>query len=102
VYLEATNSSIPEVKRVIVAYGDRIAYEPTLAEALDTLFGDGTGNTGGGDGGDGGDGTELTQAQIVAAAVAAYENAQAAAQAGDWANYGKYMDQLESYLTQLK
>ncbi len=101
VYLEATNSSIPEVKRVIVAYGDRIAYEPTLAEALDTLFGDGTGNTDGG-GGDGGTGGELTQTQIIAAAVEAYNNAQAAAQAGDWANYGKYMDQLESYLTQLK
>jgi uncharacterized protein len=103
VYLEATNSSIPEVKRVIVAYGDRIAYEATLAEALDTLFGDGTGNTDGGtDNGTDGNGAGLTQAQIIAAAVAAYENAQAAAQAGDWANYGKYMDQLESYLTQLK
>ena len=42
VYLEATNSSIPEVKRVIVAYGDRIAYEPTLAEALNSLFGEGS------------------------------------------------------------
>ena len=31
VYLEATNSSIPEVKRVIVVYGDEIAYESTLA-----------------------------------------------------------------------
>jgi len=103
VYLEATNSSIPEVKRVIVAYGDRIAYEATLAEALDTLFGDGTGNTDGGtDNGTDGNGAGLTQAQIIAAAVTAYENAQAAAQAGDWANYGKYMDQLESYLTQLK
>ncbi len=101
VYLEATNSSIPEVKRVIVAYGDKIAYEPTLAEALDTLFGDGTGNSDGGSG-DGGDGGELTQTQIIAAAVEAYNNAQAAAQSGDWASYGKYMDQLESYLTQLK
>ena len=101
VYLEATNSSIPEVKRVIVAFGDKIAYEPTLAEALDTLFGDGTGDSDGNGGGDG-NGGELTQAQIIAKAVAAYNNAQAAAQAGDWANYGKYMDQLESYLTQLK
>ena len=42
VYLEATNSSIPEVKRVIVVYGDRIAYEPTLAEALNSLFGEGS------------------------------------------------------------
>ena len=32
VYLEATNQAIPEVKRVIVAYQDKIAYEPTLAK----------------------------------------------------------------------
>ena len=39
VYLESsTDTSLPEVKRVIVAYGDRIAYEPTLAEALIKLF----------------------------------------------------------------
>ena len=39
VYLEASSdTSLPEVKRVIVAYGDRIAYEPTLAEALISLF----------------------------------------------------------------
>ncbi|MDQ9790249.1 hypothetical protein RFZ51_19375, partial [Acinetobacter baumannii] len=42
VYLEAAESSIPEVKRVIVAYGDKIAYEKTLGEALNVLFGDGT------------------------------------------------------------
>ena len=44
VYLEATNSSIPEVKRVIVVYGDNIAYEATLAEALTSMFGEGSAN----------------------------------------------------------
>ena len=34
VYLEASNSAIPEVKRVIVAYDDKIAYEPTLGLSL--------------------------------------------------------------------
>lgn len=97
VYLEATNSSIPEVKRVIVAYGDQIAYEPTLAKALDTLFGDGTGeNTGPDNGG------TLTQAQLIAKAVDAYNKAQTAIKTGDWAAYGKYMDQLKDYLSQLK
>lgn len=97
VYLEATNSSIPEVKRVIVAYGDKIAYEPTLAQALDTLFGDGTGeNTGSNNGG------ELTQSQLIAKAVDAYNKAQTAVKSGDWAAYGKYMEQLRSYLSQLK
>ena len=39
VYLEASNQAIPEVKRVIVAYGDKIAYASTLDEALENLFG---------------------------------------------------------------
>lgn len=99
VYLEATNSSIPEVKRVIVAYGDKIAYEPTLAAALDSLFGDGTGD---GSTGNGGSGSGLTQAQLIAKATEAFDKAQAAAQSGDWASYGKYMNQLEDYLSQLK
>ena len=101
VYLEATNSSIPEVKRVIVAYGDKIAYESTLAEALDSLFGDGTGE-GATSSTDNNSSTELTQAQIIAKAVDAYDKAQAAAESGDWASYGSYMKKLESYLSKLK
>ena len=46
VYLEATNQAIPEVKRVIVAYQDKIAYEPTLSEALLSLFGGSAGDGG--------------------------------------------------------
>ncbi|MDR0886541.1 MAG: UPF0182 family protein [Clostridiales Family XIII bacterium] len=45
IYLTSTNSSLPEVKRVIIYYGDRIAYEPTLAEALDDMFGEGAGES---------------------------------------------------------
>ncbi len=44
VYLEATSTSLPEVKRVVMFYGDKVAYEPTLAEALDSLFGEGAGD----------------------------------------------------------
>ena len=34
---------MPEVKRVIIYYNDRIAYEETLADALDVMFGTGAG-----------------------------------------------------------
>jgi len=43
VYLEASTSSLPEVKRVIVYYDDELAYASTLSEALDILFGEGAG-----------------------------------------------------------
>ena len=44
VYLYASTGSLPEVKRVIVFYNEQIAYESTLAECLDTLFGKGSGD----------------------------------------------------------
>ena len=111
VYLEATNSSIPEVKRVIVAYGDRIAYEPTLAEALNSLFGedsvlpsDSTETGGGSDQAaesEGGDDQEMSQTEIISNAQEAFDNAQSAAQDGDWAGYGEYINELEQYLNML-
>lgn len=111
VYLEATNSSIPEVKRVIVVYGDRIAYESTLAEALNSMFGDGSAEESAGsedvesdtDQSKGGnDDSTLSQTEVVNKAQEAFQKAQEAQQKGDWAKYGKYLDELEKYLNMLK
>ena len=44
IYLRASSASMPEVKRVIIYFNEKIAYEETLAEALDTMFGDGIGD----------------------------------------------------------
>lgn len=44
IYLEATSGSLPEVKRVIMYYGEKLAYKSTLAECLDALFGEGAGS----------------------------------------------------------
>ena len=115
VYLEATNSSIPEVKRIIVAYDDKIAYEETLAECLVSLFGDeaasGIDSSGGSvneqqsaneETGQGASTTsELSQTELIQKAASAYDNAQSALQQGDWAAYGEYMDELEDALSQL-
>ncbi len=40
-YLKADRSEIPELKRVIVAYGNRLTMRRTLGEALDEIFGGG-------------------------------------------------------------
>ena len=105
VYLEATNSSIPEVKRVIVVYGDNIAYEATLAEALNSMFGEGSAyeradssNT---DTTAGGNGDELSQTEIIQRAQDAFDNAQNAQKNGDWAKYGEYLNELDKYLNML-
>lgn len=102
VYLEATNSSIPEVKRVIVAFGDKISYEATLGEALASLFGeseitgDNNATTGSKDEG------KLTQKQLISKTQEAFDKAQKAQQKGDWAEYGKWLKKMEDYLNQLQ
>ena len=108
VYLEATNSSIPEVKRVIVVFGDDIAYKPTLAEALNDMFGEGSAHesksgeeASSSDEGQSGSPAEMSTTEMIQAAQAAYDEAQEALADGNWAEYGKHMDELEKYLNKL-
>ena len=103
VYLEASNQAIPEVKRVIVAYQDKIAYEPTLAEALVSLFGGDAGDKSNKiDGVDDGEGGASDDVQsLINKAQNAYNKAIEAQKNGDWEGYGKYIKQLENYLAKL-
>ncbi len=110
VYLEAQNSSIPEVKRIIMVYKDQIAYGETLADCIIDLFGYDINEESKVDPGqetiidddtqeDGSE--EMTQAELIAKAQEAFEKAQEAQKEGNWAAYGKYLDQLEEYLNKL-
>ena len=89
-------------------YNDEIAYESTLAEALNSLFGEGSAHeskTGkeakqDQDEGEGGDKT-LSKTEIIQKCQEAYDNAQDALKDGDWEKYGKYMGELEKYLNEL-
>ncbi|MBF8982271.1 UPF0182 family protein [Lutibacter sp. B2] len=101
IYLKADNeNSLPEVKRVIVAYGDRIAYEETLEKALDALFG-----------------KEIKPEQeipqvpdleeqdiksIIVNANEVFNKAQQAQKEGKWAEYGQQIEKLKSLLQKLK
>ncbi len=103
VYLEATNSSIPEVKRVIVAYGDKIAYKETLSEALDSLFGNNStikaeepGN--GGQQPQNVSPDQMSVSELILKANEEFELAQNAQRNGDWASYGEHITALEKYL----
>ena len=112
VYLEAQNSSIPEVKRIIMVYKDQIAYGETLADCIINLFGydinadsevkpDDSSIIDNGDSEEGSDSEVMTQAELIAKAQEAFNKAQQAQQEGNWAAYGNYLDQLEEYLNQL-
>ena len=51
VYVEASKGTkLPRLQKILVAFGDRIAFADTLTEALDELFGGDAGATGGDEG----------------------------------------------------
>ena len=100
IYLEASNSAIPEVKRVIVAYEDKIAYEPTLEAALESLFG---GENVKNDKPDTKTGSEKQSVKdYIKKANGAYQEAQEALKSGDWKTYGEKMTELEKALKGLQ
>ena len=108
VYLEATNSSIPEVKRIIVAYNDKIAYEETLADCLISLFGtkaqngvSGSETTTPSQSGGEDSAANMSARQLAELVQEYFTKAQNAQKNGDWAKYGGYLDKMEEYLNEL-
>lgn len=96
-------SAIPELKRVLVGYENRVAMEPTLDAALRKLFAvevedqaredratDTTTTEGASGGGD-----------LAVLAMRQYRDAEVAMQAGNWAAYGVALDALELTLLDL-
>ena len=102
IYLKADNeSSLPEVKRVVVFYGERIAYEETLEEALEKLFGAAeapgpvTPQPPVADGETEDFQTLIRQANDI------FIRAQEAQRAGNWSEYGTRIDELSRILEKL-
>jgi hypothetical protein len=89
VYLTAEGTDFPQLKRVIVISGDKVAMEPTLDEAIQSVFGarqpQGRAQAPGRQ-------PELGQAR------AQFDEAQKALQQGDWETFGKSMDVLKRLL----
>jgi len=90
VYLTAEGMNFPQLKRVIVISGDKVAMEPTLDEAIQSVFG-----------------TQQPQNPAQASrqqpelgqARAQFDSAQKAMQQGDWVKFGKEMEALQRLLT---
>jgi uncharacterized membrane protein (UPF0182 family) len=118
VYVKSTgNTSYPLLQKVLVAFGDQIAFQDTLDLALDVLFGGDSGAAAGDEEVEPGttpttppEGGEQpttptvpndeTQALLNEAKVA-LQNKQAALAAGDWAAYGAADAQLAEIIAQL-
>jgi len=110
-YLRADGGKIPELKRVVVALENRVAMGETLEDGLGMLFGQAAGAPrllAAADSGAAptaqGTATAVTGAatELVRAAQQHYDRAIAAQRAGDWATYGREIDQLGVILGQLR
>ena len=117
VYIKSTGeTSYPLLQKVLVAFGSKIAFEDTLTQALNDLFGGNSGATagdsgvtgsggsssGGGSSSAGGTSTASNPAlqQALAAAQTALVARNAALKAGDWTAYGEADAQLQTAISQ--
>jgi uncharacterized membrane protein (UPF0182 family) len=100
-YLQAQQSQLPELRRVIAAYGPWIVMEPTLEDAMRALIGASGGPAEPGPGVGPGTAPAVAdggEADLARQARSTYERAVAAQRRGDWAAYGEELEELGSLL----
>jgi uncharacterized membrane protein (UPF0182 family) len=88
VYLVAEEGDVPQLKRVIVAHGDRVAMEPTLDRAIQALFGDGAPRPAAAE-------AALPAPALMSTIRQRIEDAEAALSRGDWGAFGQAMERLK-------
>ena len=92
VYLIAEDSEIPQLKRVIVSDGERLAMEPTLEEALKVVFGM--------DPGPSARVLAVEDRDALSKAREVLQKAEEALREGDWDMFGRAMQELKGLLGQ--
>ncbi|MDO8435835.1 MAG: UPF0182 family protein [bacterium] len=105
-YLKAEAGKIPELKRVVVAYENKIAMEQTLEEGLSKIFGIGAATKSSVSDGPPTKGVRPEDSaprdveERIQRAAAAYEEALRAQREGDWTRYGEAIRRLGEILKQ--
>jgi uncharacterized protein len=99
-YLRAEGGTIPELKRVVVAHENRVAMGETLEEGLAALFGGDTSVVARAAGPANTAATGIPS-DVLSEAQQHYDRAMAAQRAGDWATYGREIEQLGAVLKRL-
>ncbi|HEY5529249.1 MAG TPA: UPF0182 family protein [Thermoleophilia bacterium] len=95
-YLQSTQTQIPQVKRVVVVYNQQVVMADTLDEAIAAVFGGAPQQAPGQ--------TPVVTPELqtqAAKALDLYNRAIAAQKNGDWATYGDLLNQLNAVLKQL-
>lgn len=111
------NGSIPELKRMIVAYGDKIVMEPTLKQALSVIFGgmapsgpvgtledmeDITESSVAENDSDTSQAEEVTLDEVIDAIADAYYGVQSNSARGNWNGFGENMQDLSDAIKELE
>jgi uncharacterized membrane protein (UPF0182 family) len=121
IYLRAQGGTIPELKRVVVAHENKVVMGETLEEGLDALFGSGStrrtatgaqdsvSTSGSGQPAVTGGGVPSpaqapsgANAELLRQAQTHYDRAIAAQRAGNWAEYGREIEQLGAAIRALR
>ena len=103
-YLAAESGSLPELRRVIVAYGNKLSMQKNLEGALSDIFGEGSiaaTALPGAAAQDKGLVIGVLKGDDARQALRHYQKAQSLLKAGDWAGYGKELKSLEGILKRL-
>ncbi|HBB27865.1 MAG TPA: UPF0182 family protein, partial [Clostridiales bacterium] len=103
IYLQSdTQSNFPEMKMVIVVYGDKIVMEPTLEKALDEVLGEiYTPKDQNNQGIDNSGVDNKSVEELIKQANDIFVDANNALKNGSWAEYGEKLNNLEKILNQL-
>jgi len=118
IYLQAETSQLPELKRVVVTNGNRIAMEATLAQSLEVIFGAAPSSLPSGGATPAPQpsptpaagatvtptptpGGPVSVAELARQADAAFQRAQEALRNGDFATYGQEIARVEELIRQI-
>lgn len=122
-YLRSEGGKIPELKRVVVVYGKQITMKPTLAEAMDAIFGAGHDRPTAAEASAASDGTAgptpeeggepaptppastpepSADSPAEVRALQHFERAVQARRDGDWRGYGEELERVEALLREIQ
>lgn len=98
VYLRAEQGELPELKRVIVAYEKEVVMRPTLEQSLNAILGKE------------GVSSQVSQpstpieadSELIQRAASIFQRSESARRQGNWAEYGRYQQQLKEIFQQLE
>ncbi len=99
-YLKADTSEMPELKRVILSFADKIVMAENLSAALEIMFA-GSSNVSVSNDSSVKQNADSTTKQLIKDAYESYLKAESRLKAGDWENYGKEMNNVKNLLNRL-